>query len=159
MRGYDVDDIALDFMKGFYDWFEKDYVEPEIWEDQFIGENFHLVSHNTDFWMSLRALPNIIRGGDLYITARPISSEITRRSLVLNGHPDHPVITTDKSDPFKIKACLENGITSFLDDKPITVQKLREAGIEAYLLTRKWNQNFDLPRVNSTMEFYERTKR
>lgn len=40
-----------------------------------------------------------------------------------------------------------------IDDRVENVEKMREAGIEAFLLTKPWNEASDLPRVTTLFEF------
>jgi len=132
--GYDIDGVIANFVKGFYDLMGAK--QPDTipqWSDPFINDNFDHVIDNDEFWSNL-PLINRYEGQevDIYITARPCPSHISRRWLVENGWPDRLVMTVGHNNS-KIDAAKSIGLTHFIDDKPENVDDLLSIGVDAKL--------------------------
>ena len=91
-----------------------------------------------------------------YITARPLAASwMTFEWLDRHGFPCEDVcFYVDKA-----AAAKNMELDIYIDDHPPTVQAVRGAGIEAYVLDRPWNRDDDeQPRMQSLVEYVHRVK-
>lgn len=142
----DIDGVIANFVDGFLARAEDlgGYEGmPCCWkgvqEYQFFpSELFRLVGTDESFWLGLRRMPGVrqamVHGGlfpDMYLTARPIRSEISVRWLNDNLFPVATVVTVNQAEG-KLKY-LEPGDV-FVDDLPSTVRAAQEKGVTALLM-------------------------
>jgi FMN phosphatase YigB (HAD superfamily) len=104
---------------------------------------------DADFWRALKPYPTAAASlcfvPRVYLTARPISNAVTSLWLAQHGFPA-PERCLSVGDPRKkVAAARALRLTTFVDDKPETVQALAEAGLISYLYDQPWNRSFAYP--------------
>ena len=105
-------------------------VKKEVWDDP-------------EWWMNISPIDDVhfTFKPDYYITARDISSEVTRKWINRHGFPDAEVCTVgvEKS---KVPAMKKYGVDLLVDDKPETFDEVNEVDEKTcLLLNRPVNQN------------------
>lgn len=154
--GLDLDGVIVDFVKGFYEWFNEPIEDVLFWNSPFIRKNYDLVKMNSNFWLSL---PRRIEPNDLnfephcYITSRSIDNEITREWLLSNGFPDVPVYSVGH-DESKVEVAKSSGIDIYVDDRYENFIELNREGICTFLMTASYNLKYDVgfKRINNLSE-------
>lgn len=161
----DLDGCIINFCEGFYEWFGEPYVECPTWNDPFINDNFHKIIDDESFWMSLKPLckpSDILFDISMYITARPISSEVTHRWLMKHGFQDAPVITVGTkpcgNHNSKIQVVIDNNIDIMLEDAPHHFEELSEYTL-CFLMDTKYNQHIYTPNRITHINQIKRWKR
>lgn len=114
---------------------------------------------SVDFWSAINPMPGVIRcvKPGIYLTSRPIPSDVTTSWLSKHGFPESPVVTVQRPEE-KIKHLQERGLF-LVDDYHETVQKCIDSGIEAYLYKAPYQRSYDvshLPTVTSLQEVIDR---
>ena len=95
--GLDIDGVLADFTGHFFDYLGiKDKSLPKDWNDIRFTNNFHKIANDQQFW---EGIPALVKPESLdfipviYVTAREIPSEVSKKWLDKKGFPDAPVIT------------------------------------------------------------------
>ena len=168
---WDLDGVACDWVGNFYPWIcEKEGWEPTDWEtwhhyrthemhdDDFVVRlaeyaeegGFGDQAPNPGFSACVEMLDNLGHTQHV-VTDRPAIAEADT-AWWLNEYAPQIASLTISRDKTVFK---EYGPGPYfaIDDRTENVQKMRDAGIEAYLLTKPWNVDADLPRVNTLTEF------
>ncbi|MDX1285706.1 MAG: dATP/dGTP diphosphohydrolase domain-containing protein [Draconibacterium sp.] len=154
--GLDIDQVICDFTGA---WCEKYGIEnhPESWTfDPYVKERFKEMEKNgelEDFYLSLKPM---VKVADIpfephcYITARPVSTEITLKWLSMHNFPTKPVYTVPIRSS-KVKVAEEAGVEFFIDDSYENFLEMNRSGITTYLFTTPQNKRFDVGhlRINS----------
>jgi len=155
--GLDIDGVIANFTLAWHRLYPEISPTPNTWYlDSKIGERFKKMREDDvldDFYLNI---PALIKPEDIpfepccYITARPVSTEITEKWLELNGFPMKPVITVGINKD-KIDAAKEYKIDIFIDDHYENFSNLNENGVLTYLFTAPWNIQYDVGdmRLNS----------
>lgn len=152
----DIDGVIAQFSFCFLDYLGLPLEAPTEWKDKRFVDNFHKIESDEKFWLTIK--PLVSPGAldfeiDSYVTARPVSSEVTSLWLRANGFPSAPVITVGLGKS-KVKALKERGVEVFLDDAVHNYEEINESGILCYLMDASHNQGYETPlRVNSLSEF------
>lgn len=168
---WDLDGVACGWVENFYPWIcEKEGWEPTDWETWHHYRTHEM--HDEEFVVRLTEYaaegcfadqipdPEFIMAAAVFaaqgvdqhvVTDRPSIAEADT-AWWLNEHApeinsltisrDKTVFTTFSEAPYFA-----------IDDRVENVQKMVDAGINAFLLTRPWNVDADLPRVDSIAEF------
>lgn len=148
--GLDIDEVLCDFIGGWIELYgdEIGYDRPNSWYfDRDMVKRFDKMRENDtldQFYLSLKPLVNpkdLPFEPRIYITSRPVDSNITEQWLDMHGFPKAKVITVPCGSS-KVKAALENNITLFIDDKYDNFEELNEAGILTYLYDAKHNHKY-----------------
>jgi len=157
--GLDIDEVLCGWVEGWMEKFNMK-VAPESWAfDYEIFNRFEEMKKSgelDDFYLNLKPL---IKPEDIpfdphcYITARPVSSEVTMKWLEMHGFPSKPVHTVPLRGS-KSEVAIENGVEIFVDDSYNNFLDMNRAGVTTYLLTQKHNKRFDVGhyRINSLKE-------
>jgi uncharacterized HAD superfamily protein len=138
----DIDGVLANFSGGVVDKAKELGIEfidcPSKVTHWDMHPNFSKVMKNywgdPEFWLNLQPL----RSGNLpfvphvYITSRPIDTEITRQWLIKHGFPSAPVITV-KHPKEKLQHIENMGIDILIDDLHHTVREVIESGRTAFL--------------------------
>lgn len=139
--GLDVDGVLADFEGHFLHYMDfEDKTRPTDWKDVRFKNNIEKVKRDINFWLSI---PNLVEAQLLdfnpviYVTARPIPSEITRKWLKINGFPPAPVVTVGTNGS-KVSS-LVNNVDAFVDDAYHNYTELNDAGINCVLMTSSHN--------------------
>lgn len=127
-----------------------------------------------NLWLKLPPLPGTLDLFDFlqknqtevfYVTSRGVGegfSVLTQTTLWLTRHRLYnagaAVIPVEKHDE-KVEIVLKNSLPFFLDDYAPTVELLRHAGVNAYLLDKPYNRYAYLPRVHSVAEYLDIVKK
>ncbi|MCA9750027.1 MAG: hypothetical protein KC414_13035, partial [Romboutsia sp.] len=143
--GLDIDGVLADFGTHFLDYLNIEDKSPaKEWDDDRFVSNFHRIMDDENFWLTI---PRLIEPYSLkfkpviYVTARSIPSEITKKWLLNNGFPDVPLISVGYNEN-KIDS-LKDTIDVFIDDAVHNFEELNNAGIECLLMTRSHNLDYD----------------
>lgn len=148
----DIDGVLADFGPSFLKHMHKIGVltEDEIqhesrsWNDYRFRDNFHLIKDDEEFWLGVDP---IISADELpfdpvvYITARPIRTEITKRWLISNGFPVAPIETVGM-DNSKIDCLKSHSAEVFVEDRFENWEEAIREGIFTYLVTRGHNKMY-----------------
>ena len=159
--GFDLDGVLANFEQGLIDrgkelnlW-KKHYPQShEDWNSwnpipkTTFNKIWKTIESDESFWLNLEPLTNLRDFRvDAYITARSVSSEISRKWLKKNGFPEAEVITTGFHKS-KISAIESLGLDFFLDDKPVNFHEINSGTIShCFLLERPWNSNIYLGKI------------
>ena len=143
--GLDIDGVLADFndtVKERYDihnspehWYYSYTFKSGMWEE---------LAKDPDFWLSI---PPYFDGSKLpfdpivYVTHRPIDTEVSKQWLEKNHFPCVPVETVNGN---KSEVLKKYNIDIFVEDKYENFVQLNKEGIFTYLLDRPWNQKFDV---------------
>lgn len=85
------------------------------------------------------------------VTDRPAAAEADTAWWVHEYAPEIDTLTISRDKT--VFTSYDDGPYWALDDRTENVEAMRNAGIEAYLLTWPWNADADLPRVSTVEEF------
>lgn len=154
--GLDIDEVLADWVSA---WMEKYNIKakPESWTfDYEIMERFKTMKENgelDDFYLNIKPLikpEEIPFEPHCYITARPISSEITMKWLEKNNFPTKNVYTVEPCVS-KAEVALKADVEIFIDDSYDNFINMNREGITTYLFTRNHNKRFNVGhlRINS----------
>lgn len=148
--GLDLDGILVDFMGAWHDLHPNVLEFPSTWyTDRFMGDKFKAMIENytlDDFYLNMKPL---IRSDELpfdphcYITSRPIKKEISEKWLDKYNFPSKPVYSIETRQS-KVDVAKEAGVEIFIEDSFENFVDLNKNGICTYLLTRTWNQKYDV---------------
>lgn len=147
--GYDLDGCIVDFVGGFFKWFNEPMPEILTWEQPFVNAHFREIAHNKDFWLGLEPLisPSELKGIEpyCYITARPVDPHISFKWLEMHGFPTAPVFgvgSDGAQHDTKTEIVKELGINWFVDDKMQHFQEINEqTDCTCLLMNRSWTQH------------------
>lgn len=147
--GLDIDEVLADWVGA---WMERYNItaRPESWAfDYEIMERFKTMKKTgelDDLYLNLKPLlkpEEIPFDPHCYITARPVSTEITMKWLEINNFPSKNVYTVEPRTN-KAKIALEAGVEIFIDDSYDNFLEMNREGITTYLFTRKHNERFNV---------------
>lgn len=131
----DVDDVLAAFCKHVASFFNKPLIKQDYWcvqiMDEYYGKGwFHKIAPIEEFWKTIPVLSDpkdINFPVHCYLSAFPEDMFNARVEWLRNhGFPDAPLICV--SD--KLQKCIELGITHLIDDKPATIQKLKDSPVQ-----------------------------
>lgn len=124
------------------EWYSYDSHNPEAFR-----KVYKEITHLPSFWRSIEPLEEAVSEvkalpylPTVYITSRPIPTEVTLDWLASVGLPTAPVVTVASSAE-KVQHALEYGLTHFVDDLPGTCDAMQRAGITALLFDQPHNTN------------------
>lgn len=156
--GLDIDEVLADWVGA---WCERWKLEiPKFWNfDRNIMDRFESMRSTgelDEFYLSLKPLisPDILNfEPTCYITARPVSTELTERWLDMWGFPQVPVITVPPGES-KVEAALSKGLGLFVDDSYKNYQQLNKGGVSTLLMSRAHNLRYQVGnrRINDLSE-------
>lgn len=157
----DIDGIVADFEKHFLEYLNLSKYPSTDWNDYRFRDNFIKIQNDEKFWNNI---PSLINPLDLdypiagYVTARPISNDITSKWLEQNGFPKGELINVGMYAS-KVEA-LKGKCDVFIDDSIYNFIELQNAGITCFLMTRPHNKKYEvgMKRVNSIKEFINKIK-
>lgn len=157
--GLDLDGVLFDFSSYFLKYLNiADKSPATSWGDTRYKDNLHLVHGDHIFWSNLPLLVDskeinfpVVR----YVTARPVSNEVSQKAVIAAGFPNAPVVTVGVNGdkyPYLVD------IDIFIDDAVHNFENLNNKGVTCYLMTRPHNVNYDAGhlRVNNIQEFKEK---
>jgi hypothetical protein len=154
----DIDEVIADWVGA---WCTRWDIEvPTFWNfDRKIVDRFETMRHSgelDEFYLNLKPLitPEILNFEPVcYITARPVSTEITERWLDSYGFPQVPVITVPPGAS-KVEAALSKNVGLFVDDSFKNFQQLNKGGISTLLMSRPHNLRYKVGnrRINDLSE-------
>ena len=137
--GLDIDGVLADFSAGIInhakaigeDGFPESPQDVRSWA---MCSNFRPVFNNVcldpDFWLGLPKLETTIDfQPSIYVTARPIKSDVTYKWLEASGFPPAEVVTVNRPE-LKTQVLRQNEIDVFVDDYFVTVQQINGAGLK-----------------------------
>lgn len=167
--GLDVDGVLANFSAGVIkranelgvgEYFPKCCHDTNSWD---MSEMFSKVMKNLwndpEFWLGLPVLENTLPLSFqpyCYITSRRVPSEVTKQWLDKNGFPEALVITV-KNPKEKLIHIREHNIHLFVDDLYSTVREMRDAGVNALLMSAPYQSGHKtecegLPTIKSLSE-------
>lgn len=157
----DIDGIVADFEKHFLEYLNLPKHSSTDWNDYRFRDNFIKIQNDGKFW---NGIPSLINPLDLdypiagYVTARPISNDITSKWLDQNGFPKGELINVGMCVS-KVEA-LKGKCDVFIDDSIYNFIELQNAGITCFLMTRSHNKKYEvgMKRVDSVKEFIKKVK-
>lgn len=143
--GLDIDGVLADWAGGMIDKAKElglpGYPEHpdnvDYWDHLTdCGDLWSRVKDDEDFWMGLKPFPGTLPlefEPYVYITSRPVRSEISYFWLSKHGFPNSERVFTAARPEDKLNIVKALGIDVFVDDKIETVEQMRSAGINAFL--------------------------
>lgn len=160
--GLDIDGVIADFENHFYYYLDiKDTTPATDWNDPRIRENFHKIKDDKFFWIYMPTLvdaDSINFEIDCFVTARDISSSITKRWLLNNGFPNVPLYSVGFNNS-KVSVLKEKGVDLFLDDALHNYNELNKAGINCILMDAAHNRHEKVEKriknINDLIKFYK----
>lgn len=160
--GLDVDEVLADWLGAWSDKFDLDV--PDSWFfDRKISDRFASLRESGELDRMYRDLKPLVSPKDLpfephvYVTSRPVSTEVTTEWLDRNGFPARSVITVGVHGS-KVAALKEAGVDMYIDDRFENFVELTNAGICTFLLDRPHNHRYDVgfKRVYNFQDFKNR---
>ncbi|MCB1711624.1 MAG: HNH endonuclease [Candidatus Riesia sp.] len=154
--GLDIDGVLLNYEEHFLEYLNLPKHHPDRWDDPRFVNNFKLIEKDENFWLGIPRIfdPKYLYFiPEIYVTARPVSTEITRKSLISNGFPDRPIITVGHGGS-KVEPLLGK-VDIFVEDSFANYMELNKAGIRTILVTRSHNREEDVghDRFKSLLDF------
>lgn len=180
--GIDLDEVVVEFVKGYLEFFNLRYKKNFCFEDVFtydlwkvLGiskeESFKLAYEFFDsesfedievVWGAKEAIQKLTVGHDLFfITSRPTHTEIKTRNFFKKNFPAIRPYVFHSNERFggwgktKNILCRNLKIDLFIEDQPAYALACAEEGIRVFLMDKPWNQNIkhnNLLRVNDWEE-------
>jgi hypothetical protein len=141
--GLDIDGVLANFNKAYRERFNLPGETTNWYFAYDVGKNIENIGK--EFWLNIEPL---VDGSKLpiepvvYVTQRPIDSEVTKEWLFKNGFPCAPVVTVWGGP--KIEALKEAKVDIFVDDRYDTFVELNNAGICTYLYDRPYNERYKI---------------
>lgn len=147
--GLDIDEVICDWVSAWKNYWD---IKEEIlsWSfDRKIHERFELMKKDNvldNFYMSLKPLilpEELPFTPEVYITSRPVSTEVTKEWLDRSGFPQREVITVEKGSD-KYKEILNLELDFFIDDKVSTFVDINtKTNTVGILMSRSHNDKFN----------------
>ncbi|MFN6965226.1 MAG: hypothetical protein ACK4S4_15880 [Pyrinomonadaceae bacterium] len=143
---FDVDGVIANFVDGMLSLADEmgGYEDqPCCWKhidkwDFFPASMWQIAKTDAQFWLGLRRMPGvrlkmIVNGifPDMYLTSRPVGSEVTRHWLAENLFPVARVVTVARPED-KLEFLEQGDI--LVDDLPSTCRSAAEKGVTALLM-------------------------
>ena len=174
---WDLDGVACLFVEGFYprlrEWEDLTPTEWETWHhyrthgisDQDFVKHLHTYAEEGGFGQQepvpgfIKAVRDIHAAGHLQcvVTDRPQIAAADTEWWIDTYAPEIKTIDIDRD---KTVFKRHGGPTYYaIDDRVENVEALRKAGVFAYLLRWPWNEQSDLPSVNTLEEFVDKVLR
>ncbi len=146
----DIDGVLANFIQGVIDraktmgmaeHFPKTWRSVKYWN---VSPEFSKVMANawmdSAFWLSLKPMVKEIPFEvTAYVTARPISNDITKQWLDKHGFPTAEVISVSLPEQ-KLAHLKELNVDAFVDDLYSTVREVREVGINGILYAASYQR-------------------
>lgn len=160
--GLDVDEVCANWLEDWCNYWKLDY--PDSWYfDRNINDKFDQMRKAgklDGFYLNLKPLidpKSIPFEPHVYVTSRPVSTEVTEKWLDMNGFPSRPVITVGVGKS-KVKALKEANIDIFIDDRFENFVDINKAGILCLLMDMPHNRRYNVGhrRIKSFQDFKER---
>ena len=170
LYGLDVDGVLLNFSQAFIekccsmglpcpsDWtkvrgwmFVDEKVFYQVWKE---------IEKDEKFWLSLPPFEDAVKSikklppPEVYVTHRPISSLITKQSLLNAGFPDAKVISVAEPEN-KVLQLKLNKVEVFVDDRITSCKYFRDNGIDCLLYDAPYHiteDTLNLPTIKSLKE-------
>ena len=147
--GLDLDEVCFSFLGSYLKKYKLS--TPHFWNfDRNIINNFKQMEKDgelDDFYLNLEPLfdPKTIPfEPHCYITSRPVSTEISEKSLDKHGFPIAPVYTVPHGVS-KIDVLLDSGVEIFIDDKFENFKEINnQKGLTCYLYDQPHNKRYDV---------------
>lgn len=158
--GLDLDGVIGEFEQHFLTYLDLPKHGATHWDDSRFVDNMHLIKDDADFWLSMPTIfpANLLEfTPEVYVTARPIRTDITVAWLNSHNFPKSEVITVGHNGS-KIEA-LKGRVDLFLDDSIRNYIELNKEGIPTILVTRSHNRSYTVPknrRVKNLLDFQNR---
>ena len=156
----DIDGILADFESHFLKYLKLPGYHAVDWNDPRFRDNFYKIAKDDKFWAGIKPLisPQDIKypiAG--YVTARPISDNLTQAWLDQYGFPKVELINVG-FDGDKVKILKEKECDVFVDDLIKNFIECQSNGILCYLMTRPHNEKYNVGhyRVNNFQEFLDK---
>lgn len=147
--GLDIDEVLADWVGSWvkkYDMKER----PKFWRfDRELPNRMKTMKENDEldqFYLDLKPIVNpddLIFEPVCYVTARPVSNDITVKWLDIHGFPAAEVITVAMNES-KLEILKEKKVEIFIDDKYETFLELNNNGILCYLYDRPHNRRYNV---------------
>ncbi len=147
--GLDIDGVIADFEKAYLDAMGKPEHTITSWNDPLFRKYFFEVTKDDSFWLNIPLVEDLLKKPlsfcpVVYVTARPVSNEVTERYLFeINNLPMAPVITVGH-DISKTDACKKYNVELFIDDRYENYVELNKSGVPCLLKTRKHNAHYNV---------------
>jgi Domain of unknown function (DUF5664) len=143
--GLDIDDVLADFVPAFCDY--NGITElPHHWSFYLNGDKYSISSLPDTFWLNIKPKidPKSIKFEPVcYITHRPISNEITKKWLEINGFPCAPIYQVNP-ELSKVDIAKEQKLDVFVDDKYETFTDMNSSGILCWLFDASHNKKYNV---------------
>lgn len=145
--GLDIDEVIADWVSS---WCEKYNIKekPQSWFfDKDVMNRFDELRENNEldnFYMNIKPLIDPMEipfEPHCYITARPVSTEVTQAWLEKHNFPLKPIYTVTPRET-KVDVAKKSGIDIFIDDNYDNFVDLNKNGITTYLFSRKHNERY-----------------
>lgn len=143
MIAIDVDDVIAGFYPAVCEYYNKPCDPMDIWSvddmnNKFGRGWFRPLENDTDFWENL-PVNDVVPYNipiDYYISAFPKEMFFARlRWLKKHSFQKAPLIQAND----KLSACLELGVTTYVDDKPSTIRSFQGTGITTFHYIAKYS--------------------
>lgn len=146
--GLDIDDVLADFIPAWCLRHNKELPTSWLFDRDILQkfEEMRATGELDDFYLGLemKTKPEDIPFEPVvYVTARPVASEITAAWLDRHGYPAAPVCTVGVGQS-KADCLREHNVDIFIDDSFPNFKALNEAGICTYLFDSCHNQRHEV---------------
>lgn len=155
--GLDIDGVIADFNSHFDNTFPTEE-KTLFWNSYNITDNFSTIEDDYVWWLKI---PRLIDPEEIdfepvvYITARPIASDVTEEWLRENNFPSAPVETVGRGES-KLEIAKKYHLDRFVDDNYDNFVELNHGGVFTFLMDRSYNKIYDvgIKRIKSLKEIF-----
>lgn len=144
--GLDIDEVLADWVGA---WMKRHGMTkiPESWNFmRGISDRFDEMKDDDQFWLDIKpkCSPSDLPWEPVvYVTARPVRSEISEQWLDMHGFPVAPVITIPPGGS-KVETLKEHGVEIYVDDRWDNFQDISQnSNIICFLMTCEHNLRFN----------------
>lgn len=145
--GLDVDEVLANWTPSWCKYWNIEHNPTSWFFDRQILQRFNQMESEgklDEFYLNLSVLTkpeDIPFEPHVYVTSRPVKSEITEQWLDKNGFPHRPVVTVPLGQS-KVEAIKGLNLDYFVDDRFDNFVELNKAGICCYLFDAPHNQRY-----------------
>ena len=142
--GLDIDGVLADFRMAVIKKYNL-YTGNSSWKFSYlINQLWNDIKDNKEFWLNIEPICNpkdIPFEPVLYCSNRRHSGKWIEEWIEKHNFPCCPVITTSKN---KSEILKKHKIDIFVEDKFQNYQEIKNAGIKCFLITRDWNEKYNV---------------
>lgn len=158
----DIDEVLCNWLGDWCKYWELDVPDSWFFDRNIMSKFNQMIQDNTldNFYLKLKPLidpSELPFEPHMYITSRPIKTEITEQWIDSNGFPTRPVVTVPLGTS-KVDVLKAHNIDIFIDDRYDNFIEINKAGICCLLMDMPHNRRYNVgyKRIYNFNDFKER---